>query len=82
MRARLFAAALAACIPAAVFAQRTPVMKSSTDDLRRLMAGYRERRKTDIADALVVFPEAQKRAATGLLGQQDGDLDKLLGGRP
>jgi hypothetical protein len=57
-------------------------MQSSMRDLRRLVADYRERRKTDVTDALAVIPDAQKPAATGLLTQQDADLDKLVGGRP
>jgi hypothetical protein len=57
-------------------------MQSSMRDLRGLMADYRERRKTDLTDALSVVPEAQKKAATDLLNQQDGDLDKLIGARP
>jgi hypothetical protein len=57
-------------------------MQSSMRDLRQLVADYRERRKTDVADALAVIPDAQKPAATGLLTQQDADLDKLVGGRP
>jgi hypothetical protein len=57
-------------------------MQSSMRDLRGLMADFRERRKADVADALSLVPEAQKKAAADLLTQQDGDLDKLLGGRP
>ncbi|HXD22673.1 MAG TPA: hypothetical protein VN613_04885 [Gemmatimonadaceae bacterium] len=57
-------------------------MASSMRDLRRLVGDYRERRKTDVADALAVIPDAQKAAATDLLAQQDADLDKLVGGRP
>jgi hypothetical protein len=57
-------------------------MQSSMRDLRQLVSDYRARRKTDIADALAVIPDAQKQAATDLLTQQDADLDKLVGGRP
>ena len=57
-------------------------MQSSMRDLRGLMAEVRERRKADVADALNLVPEAQKKAAADLLAQQDGDLNKLLGGRP
>jgi hypothetical protein len=57
-------------------------MQSSMHDLRLMMGQYRERRNADVADALSPVPEAQKKAATDLLAQQDGDLDKLLGGRP
>jgi hypothetical protein len=57
-------------------------MQSSMRDLRGLMADYRERRKTDVTDALSVIPEAQKNVVTDLVGQQDGDLDKLIGARP
>ncbi|HEY5439861.1 MAG TPA: hypothetical protein VIJ90_01140 [Gemmatimonadaceae bacterium] len=57
-------------------------MQSSMRDLRALMADYRERRKPDVTDALGVIPDAQKKAATDLLAQQDGDLEKLIGGRP
>jgi hypothetical protein len=57
-------------------------MQSSMRDLRALVADYRERRKTDVTDALAAVPDAQKPAATTLLTQQDGDLDKLVGGRP
>lgn len=57
-------------------------MQSSLRDLRGLMAEVRERRKADVADALNLVPETQKKAAADLLAQQDGDLDKLLGGRP
>jgi hypothetical protein len=57
-------------------------MQSSMRDLRKLVADYRERRKTDVSDALAVVPEAQKTAATDFLSQQDVDLDKLVGGRP
>jgi hypothetical protein len=53
-------------------------MQASMRDLRALMAEYRERRKTDVADVLAVIPDAQKKAATDLLSSQDGDLDKLL----
>jgi hypothetical protein len=56
-------------------------MQSSMRDLRGLMAEVRERRKADVADALNLVPEAQKKAAADLLTQQDGDLEKLLGGR-
>jgi hypothetical protein len=57
-------------------------MQSSMRDLRKLVADFRERRKTDVADVLAVVPDAQKAAATELLTQQDADLDKLVGGRP
>jgi hypothetical protein len=57
-------------------------MQSSLRDLRGLMADFRERRKTDDADALAVIPEAQKKGAADLLDQQDDALDKLLSGRP
>jgi hypothetical protein len=57
-------------------------MQSSMRDLRTLMSEFRERHKADAADALNVIPEAQKKAATDLLSQQDGDLEKLIGGRP
>jgi hypothetical protein len=57
-------------------------MQSSMRDLRGLMAEVRERRKADVTDALNLVPEAQKKAAADLLTQQDGDLEKLLGGRP
>lgn len=57
-------------------------MQSSMRDLRKLVVDYRERRKTDVADALAVVPEAQKAAATDLLTQQDAELDKMVGGRP
>lgn len=57
-------------------------MQSSMRDLRALMADYRERRKPDVTDALGVVPDAQKKAAADLLAQQDGDLEKLIGGRP
>ena len=57
-------------------------MQSSMRDLRRVVSDYRERRKTDVADALALVPDAQKQAATDLLTQQDADLDKLVGGRP
>ncbi len=54
-------------------------MQASMRDLRALMADYRERRKTDVGDALAVIPDAQKKAATDLLNSQDGDVDKLFG---
>jgi hypothetical protein len=57
-------------------------MQSSMRDLRKLVADFREQRKKDVADALVVVPDAQKAAATDLLTQQDADLDKMVGGRP
>ncbi len=57
-------------------------MQSSMRDLRALMADYRERRKPDVTDVLGVIPDAQKKAATDLLAQQDGDLERLIGGRP
>lgn len=57
-------------------------MQSSMRDLRRVVVDFRERRKTDVADALALVPDAQKQAATDLLTQQDADLDKLVGGRP
>jgi hypothetical protein len=57
-------------------------MQASMRDLRALMADYRERRKADVTDALAAVPDAGQKAATDLLGQQDGDLDRLLGGRP
>ena len=57
-------------------------MQSSMRDLRGMMAEFRERRKADAADALAVVPEAQKKAATDLVTQQAGDLEKLIGGRP
>lgn len=57
-------------------------MQSSLRDLRGLMADFHERRRTDDADALGVIPDAQKKAATDMLTQQDGELDKLLSGRP
>lgn len=57
-------------------------MQSSLRDLRGLMADYRERRKADDADALGAVPDAQKKAATELVTQQDAALDKLLSGRP
>ena len=57
-------------------------MQSSMRDLRRLVMDFRERRKTDVAEALAVVPDAQKAAATDLLEHQDADLDKLVGGRP
>jgi hypothetical protein len=57
-------------------------MQASMRDLRKLVADFRERRKTDVADALAVVPDAQKAAAADLLTQQDADLDKLVGGRP
>jgi hypothetical protein len=56
-------------------------MQSSMRDLRGLMAEVRERRKADVADALNLVPEAQKKAAADLLTQQDADFEKLLGGR-
>jgi hypothetical protein len=56
-------------------------MQSSMRDLRGLMAAFRERRKADVADALSLVPEAQKKAAADLLAQQDGDVEKLIGGR-
>jgi hypothetical protein len=46
------------------------------------MGDLRERRKPDVTDALGVVPDAQKKAAADLLAQQDGDLEKLIGGRP
>jgi hypothetical protein len=57
-------------------------MNSSMADLRILMADYRARHNADDTDALSVIPDAQKKAATDLLAQQDGDLEKLIGGRP
>jgi len=42
-------------------------MQSSMRDLRKLVADFRERRKTDVADALAVVPDAQKAAAAELL---------------
>ena len=57
-------------------------MQSSMRDLRALMGDLRERRKPDVTDALGVVPDAQKKAAADLLAQQDGDLEKLIGGRP
>jgi uncharacterized protein YdeI (BOF family) len=56
-------------------------MESSMHDLRLMFDEFRERRKADIADALAVVPEAQKKAAADLLAQQDADVEKLLGGR-
>ena len=56
-------------------------MQSSLRDLRVMMVDYRERRKADVADALSVIPEAQKKAATDALDAQDSELEKLLGGR-
>jgi hypothetical protein len=55
-------------------------MQSSMRDLRGLMADFRERHKADVTDALGAVPEAQKAAATDLLGQQDAELAKLIGG--
>ena len=57
-------------------------MQSSMRDLRQMMGQFRELRRTDVNDALAVVPDAQKKAATDLLSQQDGDLDKLVGSRP
>ena len=55
--------------------------QASMRDLRGLMAAYRDRRNNDETDALAVIPDAQKKAVTDLLTQQDGDLDKLIGPR-
>jgi hypothetical protein len=57
-------------------------MQASMRDLRALMADYRERRKTDVADVLAVIPDAQKKPATDLLNSQDSDVEKLLNPRP
>ena len=57
-------------------------MQSSMRDLRVLMAEFRVRHKADAAEALGAVPEAQQKAATDLLAQQNADLDRLLGGRP
>ena len=56
-------------------------MQASMRDLRAMMADYRERRKADVADALAVVPEAQKKAAADMLSGQDGDMEKLLSGK-
>ena len=56
-------------------------MQSSLRDLRVMMGDFRDRRKADVADALGVIPEAQKKAATEALDAQDAELEKLLGGR-
>jgi hypothetical protein len=48
-------------------------------DLRKMMAEYRDRHSSDVADALAIVPDAQKKAATDLLNSQNGDLDKLIG---
>ncbi len=56
-------------------------MQSSVRDLRAMMADYRGRRKADVADALAVIPEAQKKAATDMLIGQDSDVEKLLRGK-
>jgi hypothetical protein len=68
--------------PAGASAGEQARMQSSMRDLRALMADYRERRKADVSDALAVVPDGQKKGATDLLTQQDGDVDKLLGTRP
>jgi hypothetical protein len=60
-------------------------MQSSLRDLRALLTDFRDRRNADDADALAVIPDAQKKAATDLVKQQDGDLDKMIAtvkGRP
>jgi hypothetical protein len=57
-------------------------MESSMRDLRALMGGFRQRRSADVTDALAPVPDAQKKAATDLLTQQDGELDRLFPGRP
>lgn len=58
-------------------------MQASLRDLKVMMAEYRERRKTGAEEAMALVPEAQKKAASDLLSQQDADLDKLIGaGRP
>jgi hypothetical protein len=57
-------------------------MESSMRDLRVLMGGFHERRSADVADALAPVPDAQKKAATDLLTQQDGDLERLFPMRP
>jgi len=48
-------------------------------DLRKMMADYRDRRSADMADALAVVPDAQKKTATDLLTAQNADLDTLIG---
>lgn len=57
-------------------------MQSSMRDLRLMMSEFRTRRKADAEESLKVIPEAQKKAAADLVVQQDGELDKLIGGRP
>jgi hypothetical protein len=54
-------------------------MQTSMRDLRKMMADYRDRHSADVADALAIVPDAQKKAATDLLNSQNGDLDKLIG---
>jgi hypothetical protein len=67
---------------AAPSAAETAQSQASMRDLKGLMAAYRDRRGADAVEALMVVPDAQKKAATDLLTQQDGDLDKLIGPRP
>jgi hypothetical protein len=58
-------------------------MQSSLRDLRQMMNEFKTRRKTDTDESLKLVPEAQKKGASDLIAQQDGDLDKLIGaGRP
>ncbi len=54
-------------------------MQSSMRDLRKMMTDYRDRHSADVADALAIVPDAQKKAATDLLNSQSSDLDKLIG---
>ncbi len=63
-------------------AAETAQSQASMRDLKGLMAAYRDRRGTDAVEALMIVPDAQKKAATDLLTQQDGELDKLIGPRP
>jgi hypothetical protein len=89
MRTRIPAAAPAACIPAAVFAQGKGARSSDTassSSSRASCAPSSARSPTshDLADlnpaALLI--SKRKKAATNLLAQQDGDLEQLIGGRP
>lgn len=57
-------------------------MQASMRDLRLMMNEFRIRRKADAEESLKLVPETQKKGAADLIAQQDGDLDKLVGGRP
>jgi hypothetical protein len=72
MRTLILAAPLASCIPAAVFAQGKGAKSSDTASSSSSRASY--------APSSARSPTSRDRAH--LFAQQDGDLEKLIGGRP